>query len=74
MNWTLIGSVLEYALFAAAGVFALTVLIVSIVPARGRIMDALFPASVQRERWRRVHLAADRRRPFAAAPARVRRP
>jgi cell division protein FtsN len=66
VNWQLL-------VIAAAGVFAVAVIVLEIWRKSDAITDALFgrvPTSalppLPADRWRRVHAEADRRVPFAA--------
>lgn len=72
--------VLQYAVIAAAGLVAIGTIAVMVIPNLRRIADVLsgepYPcrSTGTREHWRRVHIDADRRKPFtkirAAAPRR----
>lgn len=71
---------LQYAVFATAGLVAITVIVMMIAPQWRRIVSLAFgkpdlgfqPSGP--DRWRRVHIDADRRKPFskirAASPRR----
>lgn len=71
---------LQVAVFAAAGIVAVGTIAVTIIPSWRRIADALAGnahpcrSSGTDDRWRRVHIDADRRKPFskirAASPRR----
>ncbi|MDK8187743.1 MULTISPECIES: hypothetical protein [Sphingomonas] len=70
----------QYAVIAAAGLVAIGTIAVMIVPNLRRIADVLSGQSVvcrstgTDDRWRRVHIDSDRRKPFskirAASPRR----
>lgn len=76
----MIAAALQYAVIAAAGFVAIGTILVMTIPNWRRIADALSGNSdVCRstgtdDRWRRVHVEADRRKPFsqirAASPRR----
>lgn len=76
----MIAAVLQYAVIAAAGVAAIGTIAVMVIPNLRRIADVLSgePHSCRstgtRDHWRRVHIDADRRKPFskirAASPRR----
>lgn len=79
----MIPGALQYAVLAAAGLVAVGTIAVMIIPNWRRIADVLSGSSVETDlcrdtgtnnRWRRVHLDADRRKPFsqirAASPRR----
>ncbi len=76
----MIAVVLQYAVIAAAGLVAIGTIAVMVIPNLRRIADVLSGephpcrSTGTREHWRRVHIDADRRKPFsqirAASPRR----
>lgn len=76
----MIGTVLQYAAIAAAGLVAIGTIAVMIIPNLRRIADVLsgephlYRSTGTDDRWLRVHIDADRRKPFsrirAASPRR----